>query len=403
MDENENIYRFLSKWAPGTGTRTAIEKDLPRTFQCQEDSDKFVDSLRRLLIAYSHFNPRVQYVQGMNYIAYFVLRQYFESPPSSDFIIDHYDIYNDDDDEMDNEIESKFGIPDEIEDTLTTDNDTIYTNYTTETDTENVVHFGPHSTSNDLRGDLQFDDEPTPYPHSHSVHGPEDCDPFLLEEQSFWTFAAIMTQIDSLFRDNLCGFHEAVACFRKVFDYHAPTNLVHHVHADKEQDIFQTPIIFTKWYHTLFTHPAIDENIGRRIWDVFITQHMDFAVILKISYLVLIRHKRSLLNMNFMEMTQFCASGRCFTFNGMTDVELVRRANRLQINELFLKPVRNLNAICPQSQSVHFVGDEVYTKKHSEVHEGNETATFPEQRANENWEAVDTLWSYFKMLLVIPK
>merc|ERR1719203_2704728 len=103
--------------------------------------------------------------------------------------------------------------------------------------------------------------------------------------------------------------------------------------------------MFTVWYHTLFTHPAMNRNIALRIWDIFIMEHMDFAIILKVSYLIFIRHKGTLMSMDFIEMVDFCKSPKCFEFDGDDDHQLILRARRLQLNELFLKPIRNLKYV----------------------------------------------------------
>ena len=70
-------------------------------------------------------------------------------------------------------------------------------------------------------------------------------------------------------------------------------------------------------YHTLFTHPALcyeDGIISKRIWDIFIGEQMDFAVILKISFLIFLRHKQEFMKMNFAEITQFCQTEQCLLF-----------------------------------------------------------------------------------------
>merc|ERR1712228_385436 len=138
----------------------------------------------------------------------------------------------------------------------------------------------------------------------------------------------------------LIGFHKAVECFEKIWNYHGPKDLVSHLN---ELNVYNT--IFTTWYHTLFTHPLTNENMAKRIWDIFIVEQMDFSIILKISYLILIRHKSVLMKMDFIQISDFCKSSECFVFNGMDDHDLIQRAFKLKLNELYLRPMRNLKQI----------------------------------------------------------
>ena len=46
--------------------------------------------------------------------------------------------------------------------------------------------------------------------------------------------------------------------------------------------------------------------------------------------------------MDFIEITEFCKSTRCFIFGGCDDHDLILRAKRLQLNEIYLKDIRNL-------------------------------------------------------------
>eukprot|EP00483_Globobulimina_turgida_P010420 UN10441 len=247
MCKNCNVYEFLSDTKPNEKCMNQIEKDLCRSFRCKDMIVKYKHKLRRILIAYSNFNRSIPYTQGMNYIAAFTLKQYFEKAPAIKFV----------EDESDNKVENE-----------------IITEYWL------------------------------------------NC----IEEQTFWTFAAIMSKIGTLFCHDLVGFHKSVECFTKIFNYHGPNDLVCHLNAE---NVYVT--IFTVWYHTLFTHPAMNENMGKRIWDIFIVEQMDFSIILKISYLVLIRHKTTLLKKDFIAITEFCKSSQCFVFGGSDDHELIYR------------------------------------------------------------------------------
>eukprot|EP01083_Nonionella_stella_P113963 336462_1 len=162
------------------------------------------------------------------------------------------------------------------------------------------------------------------------------------EAAAFWTFTTIMSRVGELFGSELLGFHKAIECFNAMFAYHASQALVSHL---KRENVMAT--IFNVWYHTLFTHPGMNEKIAKRIWNVFIATDMamDFGVMQKISYLVLIRHKARLMNMEFIQITSFCKSRQCFVVDGCDDHDLIYRASRLQLNELYLKPIRDLKYV----------------------------------------------------------
>jgi len=257
--KNSNIYHYLcTESRPNKKVVVQIDKDIPRTFRSPLFVEQFGDALRRILSAYSLFNPSVQYTQGMNYIAAFILRQFFKFPPS-------------------------IAAPTE---SAAIDSDRM------------------------------------------------------IEEQCFWTFTAVLSDLDTLFMADLVGFHLAAEALSKILSYHGPPDLVRHLEAE---DV--TATVLTSWYHTLFAHPAMDGVIARRIWDIFILQRMDFAIVLKISYLILLRHKEALLRMDFVQIAQFCKSPAVLEFGGGDDHDLIERARKLQLNELYLKPVRRLKYV----------------------------------------------------------
>ena len=271
--KNRNIYNHLIHTKPSNKHAIEqIEKDILRTFGTKEMSDQYSSKLRKILVAYSNCNVSVSYTQGMNYIAAFILRQFFEKSPNISILDEPTESKTENEDD-ENEIVNDYWMP---------------------------------------------------------------C----VEEQAFWTFTAIMTQISTLFSNELVGFHKAVECFEKLFNYHGPKDLVAYLN---EKNVYKT--VFTTWYHTLFTHPSMNENMVKRIWDIFIVEKMDFSIILKVSYLILIRHKSVLMQMDFIQICDFCKSKECFVFDGVDDHDLIQRAYKLNLNELYLKPVRNLKHI----------------------------------------------------------
>eukprot|EP00483_Globobulimina_turgida_P005891 UN05901 len=153
-----------------------------------------------------------------------------------------------------------------------------------------------------------------------------------MEEEAFWTFAAIMSKISALFCDDLIGFHKCVECFKLLVNYHGSRELVCRLN---EENIYA--MICTKWYHTLFTHPGMNENIVKRVWDVFIVEEMDFSVLLKISYLILIRHRESIIKMDLMNIVDFCESKQCFVFGENDDHQLIYMASKLELNEMYFE------------------------------------------------------------------
>ena len=344
MHKNRNVYEFLIEKIPTSKQSIdQIDKDLPRTFKSQQLNNMYNPKLRRILIAYANLTPSIPYTQGMNYIAGFILKQYFENKPSV-HIIDN-DAYNAPN--IDKTEEKKMN-----------------TNIKNGTSLHKNGHINGHKNGykngkndNDMDKDKKIVNEYW-----------FEC----IEEQSFWTFTAIMNQIGSLFGNELYGFHKCVECFTKIFNYHGPKDLVKHLN---KENVYMT--IMTSWYHTLFTHPKMNENMAKRIWDIFIIENMDFSIILKVSYLILIRHKIELIKMDFIEITEFCKSTRCFVFGGEDDHDLIERAGKLQLNELYLKPIRNLKYLQEE-------------KKKEEL-EDNEI------------NMVDTIWSYVKMVSMVSK
>eukprot|EP01084_Bolivina_argentea_P237894 399700_1 len=305
MCKNGSVYEFLIETKPNKKCIDQIEKDLCRSFRSKQMIEKYKHKLRRILIAYSNFNRSIPYTQGMNYIAAFTLKQYFEKAPTIKLIQDKH--------------ESK------------------------------------DANAHDIVKEYW-----------------SNC----IEEQSFWTFVAIMSKICTSFCNDLVGFHKSVECFNKVFNYHGPSDLVSHLN---NENVYMS--IFTAWYHTLFTHPAMNENMGKRIWDIFIVEQMDFSIILKISYLILIRHKSTLMKMDFIQITEFCKSSKCFVFGGMDDHELIYRASKLQLNELYLKPIRNLKYV-----QVMTIDNEINNNKNINDERQNNNGAFLYHK----------LWSYFK-------
>lgn len=165
--KNRNVYDHLTQL--DSKSADVIEKDLKRTFVGKEPNLKYEHILRRVLTAFSNFNPEIGYTQGMNYIAGFLLRQYFENTPYLNLSedgsnADEYEVVS----SHEEEVEAKL---------------LLFTDNTRE----------------------------------------------LVEEKTFWTFVSIMNKTGTLFSDKLPGFHKSVQCFKGILEYHGPTELVHHL------------------------------------------------------------------------------------------------------------------------------------------------------------------------------
>jgi len=290
MKKNRNVFDDLSRI--NSKCIDVIEKDLKRTFMLKETNIKYEHKLRKILIAFSNFDPQIGYTQGMNYIAGFILRQYFE-------------------------YQTKFNELNEFNES---------TEYEIIDNIENATK------------QKQINDS-------------------LILEKSFWTFVSVMNKIGTLFSDRLPGFHKSVQCFKKILSYHGPNDLVTHLN---EYNVY--PIILSCWYHSLFTYPSMNVIISKRIWDVFLVEQLDFSIIIKISYLIVIRHKKKLINSDFVSIIEFCKSKNCFLFNNQNDHDLIYRARNLQLNELYLKPIRQLKYI-----ELHNNSNENINKKHSKT------------------------------------
>merc|ERR1712228_134432 len=253
-----------------------IEKDLKRTFLGKESNLKYEQLLRRILVAFSNLVPQIGYTQGMNYIAGFILQQFFEQTPSINA------------ETMDDYKQNEYEL---------------------------------------IQSDLDLQT------FNHNNHR-------LVEEKTFWTFVSIMNKIGTLFSDKLPGFMKSVECFKNILSYHAPTDLVHHLN-----ELNVHPIMLSGWFHSLFTYPSMNKNIAKRIWDVFVIEQMDFSIIIKISYLIVIRHEEHLKQMDFVQIIEFCKSNQCFIFNKKDDHDLIYRTSKLNLNELYLSPMRNLKYV----------------------------------------------------------
>ena len=124
----------------------------------------------------------------------------------------------------------------------------------------------------------------------------------------------------------------------------------------------------------MFTLPSMDSVIVHRIWDIFIANQMTFDCIIKVSYLIFVRHSQELLHLDFMEMINFSQSAAIMSIDGMDDHELIERTSKLQLNEkseLYLQPIRRL--------------------KHITSDNGEDT----ESAEHEDGQSVlDVLWSY---------
>jgi len=276
--KNRNVYSHLTQL--DSKSADVIEKDLKRTFVGKVANEKWEKIMRRILIAFSNFNPEIGYTQGMNYIVGFLLRQYFENTP-------YLKLSDDDGHEADDYevVSSKKAVEAKL--LLFTDNSKE-----------------------------------------------------LVEEKTFWTFVSIMNKTGTLFSDKLPGFHKSVQCFKGILEYHAPTELVHHLN---ELNVY--PIMLSGWYHSLFTYPSMNVNIAKRIWDVFLVELMDFSILLKISYLMVIRHEKALCKMDFVHIIEFSKSEKCFVFNNQDDHDLIYRAFKLNLHESYLAPIRNLKYV----------------------------------------------------------
>ena len=305
MRKNRNVFKHLSQI--NSKCIDVIEKDLKRTFLDKESNVKYEHQLRRILVAFSNFNPNIGYTQGMNYIAGFILKQYFECTPGIN-------------------INTKNG----------KNNNNDSNNHNKETEEYELVDKEDEDNDNDNNDDEEEEDKKKDVELRSFIGN----DIELIEEKIFWTFVSIMNKIGTLFSDRLPGFHKSVECFKKLISYHGPTDIVYHLN---ELNVY--PIMLSGWYHSLFTYPSMNINIAKRIWDVFLIEQLDFSILLKISYLIVIRHADNLKEMDFVEIIEFCKSNKCFIFNNKDDHDLIYRASKLQLNELYLKPIRNLKYV----------------------------------------------------------
>merc|ERR1719295_441486 len=83
LAKNADVYTYLCNEQPPSHCAKQIARDIPRTFRSDMQRRRLGQPLCRILNAYAVLNPSVLYVQGMNFIAAFILRQFFARPPTT--------------------------------------------------------------------------------------------------------------------------------------------------------------------------------------------------------------------------------------------------------------------------------------------------------------------------------
>ena len=117
--------------------------------------------------------------------------------------------------------------------------------------------------------------------------------------------------------------------------------------------------------------------IPKRIWDVFVVHEMDFAVMLKLSFLIFVRHQREFMSKSQFEIIECCQSRACLQRDGAEDDGLILNAGKLRIRSLCLAPMR--------------------------VSKGAEEEKERERDGEEDKPLESRFWAYFKMLVAMPK
>eukprot|EP01084_Bolivina_argentea_P062635 114544_1 len=260
LTQNHNVYKRLIKIKPNSKCMKQINGDYHRSFSTKQIRDRFKNKLRRILIAYCNYNKSLPYTQGMNFIAAFILRQYFER-----------------------ELEIRFKETHDEEKRM-----------------ENDKHW--------LRN---------------------------IEEKAFWTFVALMNKIHMLYAADLIGLHKLVEVLNQLMNDNAEKELLNHLN---KENVCTT--LATKWYHTLFTKCGMNDNMINRVWDIFILEEMEFSILLKISYLILTHHKQKIIEMDFIEIIEFCTS-ECFQYDETDDYQLINQASKLKLNEMCFRDITN--------------------------------------------------------------
>lgn len=155
-----------------------------------------------------------------------------------------------------------------------------------------------------------------------------------IEEQAFWTFAAVMSHCSTLFEHKLSGYHRAVAALTRMLQRHDPA--LWSFLARLDFDCLLTGVLI-KWFTSLFAYPSFSLLATQKLWDVWLLQHADFAVLVKFALLTLHSHSAELMAMDELLIPQFCASARCV----VKDARWMLRLQQLKAKRLYLGRIRD--------------------------------------------------------------
>eukprot|EP01083_Nonionella_stella_P097775 274849_1 len=285
---HETTYSYLSN-KQDTPYMNQINKDYERTFVTKDIPiirHKIQKQLRRMLIGYANYNPDIGYAQGMNMVAAFILRQFlqhdaFFTTRSTPHKL-YYGIHGE-------ECPSKSALSSSI-DTV----DTL-----------------ANSSCSSLLSECEHNEE-------------------LVEEQAFWCFVCVMTNITTLFQKKLAGYHESVKCLVDVLKTH-DYELWKHFDRMGIQTLFTG--VFIKWFTSLFAYPTCHLNTTQKLWDIWLLHHFDYGVFVKFAYIMFQNHKQKLLRMNDVEIPVFCISSECI----VTDQNWRLTLLQLKITPLILR------------------------------------------------------------------
>eukprot|EP01083_Nonionella_stella_P280321 953648_1 len=287
---HETTYAYLCN-KQDTKYMNQINKDYERTFVTKDIPvirHKIQNQLRRMLIGYANYNPDIGYAQGMNMVAAFILRQFLQHDEFFTTRTAPYKLYCD--------IQKH----DEGSPLVRGRADTL-----------------ANSSSSSLVTECEHNEE-------------------VIEEQAFWCFVSVMTNITTLFQKKLAGYHSSVRCLVDVLKTH-DYELWKHFDGMGMRTLLTG--VFIKWFTSLFAYPTCHLNTTQKLWDIWLLHHFDCCVLIKFAYIMFSNHREELLRMNDIEIPVFCISSKCI----VTDTNWRLTLLQLKVTPLILRRVGAIN------------------------------------------------------------
>lgn len=119
------------------------------------------------------------------------------------------------------------------------------------------------------------------------------------EENSFWALHTIMTQysMKGFFSSSVSLLRNSLKQFDKCLELMLPE-----IHAYFKDQLIETTMYATPWFHTLFSHDSQLEFV-QRLWDVFFNEGI--SIIFRLAMAIIKEAKDLLLTLEMTEIVEF--------------------------------------------------------------------------------------------------